>query len=301
VLADQGVSDKRLLAIEPEFSGILKQFLREGNTLSNILRLAWDRKRALRTRTRNSPLQATEAHISAIAHATPDDLRRYLTDLDVANGTANRFIYVFVERARLRANPARIPSRIRAQLEARLVRLLERARVVEEVGFSNDFEARFEDVYAEMSKYRPGLLGALLDRGPAHVRRLALIYYLLDLEGAASPVIEQAHLESALAFWDVSVRSVERLFAQRTGSDALDRILLELLPGQTMTLEEVRREIFSGHLTARGAREALTLGVELGELEVGRDASNGRPARGHRHPTSTSRDRRGRRRWDRMG
>lgn len=41
ILADEGVSDKRLLVLESEFSHALKQFSRHGNVLSNVLRDAW--------------------------------------------------------------------------------------------------------------------------------------------------------------------------------------------------------------------------------------------------------------------
>ena len=42
VEVDPGVSDKRLLVYEPEFALVLKQMERQGNTLSAILRQAWE-------------------------------------------------------------------------------------------------------------------------------------------------------------------------------------------------------------------------------------------------------------------
>ena len=42
VEVDPGVKDKRLLVYEPEFANVLKQIERQGNTLSAVLRLAWD-------------------------------------------------------------------------------------------------------------------------------------------------------------------------------------------------------------------------------------------------------------------
>ena len=58
VEADPGVADKRLLVYEPEFANVLKQTERQGNTLSAILRVAWD-GRDLRSMTKNSPARAT--------------------------------------------------------------------------------------------------------------------------------------------------------------------------------------------------------------------------------------------------
>src|SRR5205823_2555764 len=71
VEADPGVSDKRLLVYEPEFANVLKQTERQGNTLSAILRQAWDGL-DLRTLTKNSPARSTGAHVSLIGHITSD-------------------------------------------------------------------------------------------------------------------------------------------------------------------------------------------------------------------------------------
>jgi hypothetical protein len=66
-LVDEGVSDKRLRVTEGEFASVLAVMKREGNTLSPVLRVAWDRG-TLQTLTRNSPLKATDALISVTGH-----------------------------------------------------------------------------------------------------------------------------------------------------------------------------------------------------------------------------------------
>src|SRR5262249_42743175 len=40
--ADPGEADKRLLVYEPEFANVLRQIERQGNTLSAVLRQAWE-------------------------------------------------------------------------------------------------------------------------------------------------------------------------------------------------------------------------------------------------------------------
>jgi hypothetical protein len=64
-LVDDGVTDKRLLALEPEFATVLKVITRQGNILSPTLRQSWDTG-DLRLLTRNAPLAATGAHISVV-------------------------------------------------------------------------------------------------------------------------------------------------------------------------------------------------------------------------------------------
>src|SRR5690348_6259561 len=89
--ADPGESDKRLLVHEPELALVLRVMAREGNSLSAIIRQAWDSGN-LRTLTRNNPLKATGAHIGIVAHVTRSELLRYLDSTELGNGFANRFL-----------------------------------------------------------------------------------------------------------------------------------------------------------------------------------------------------------------
>ena len=84
-IVDPGILDKRLFVIEPEFAGALSVMERSGNTLSPLIRQAWDGGN-LATLTRNSPLRATAPHISITGHITVDELRARLCRADRANG-----------------------------------------------------------------------------------------------------------------------------------------------------------------------------------------------------------------------
>jgi hypothetical protein len=53
-IVDEGVRDKRLLVVEPEFASTLRVLARDGNTLSAIIRTAWDIG-DLSTMTKQSP------------------------------------------------------------------------------------------------------------------------------------------------------------------------------------------------------------------------------------------------------
>jgi hypothetical protein len=100
VIKDHGVSDKRLMVVEPEFASPLRVSERDGNTLSPLIRQSWDTGR-LRVLTKSSPARATGAHISIIGHVTKDELLKYLTDTEAGNGFANRFLWVAVRRSKL--------------------------------------------------------------------------------------------------------------------------------------------------------------------------------------------------------
>ena len=100
VIDDPGVADKRLLVVESELAGTLRVLGREGNTLSALIRQAWDGHN-LRVLTKNSPAKATAPHISIIGHITRDELRRYLDATECANGFGNRFLWVCARRSKL--------------------------------------------------------------------------------------------------------------------------------------------------------------------------------------------------------
>jgi len=70
---DECHGDKRLLVVEEEFANVLRVAQRDGNTLSGVLRQAWDRDR-LSTMTRNNALHAEGAHLSVIGHITKYEL-----------------------------------------------------------------------------------------------------------------------------------------------------------------------------------------------------------------------------------
>jgi len=100
VVADEGIADKRLVAVASEFASLLKVMSRPGNTLSPLLRQAWD-SGDLQNLNKNSPERATGAHLSLVGHITADELRRHLDETEYANGFANRLLFVAVKRAKL--------------------------------------------------------------------------------------------------------------------------------------------------------------------------------------------------------
>ena len=89
VVLDEGVEDKRLLVLEAELAGVLKVMSREGNTLSPVIRQAWD-DGTLQTLTKNSPMKAIEAHVSIIGHISKSGLSAARVSRSTPSGAASR-------------------------------------------------------------------------------------------------------------------------------------------------------------------------------------------------------------------
>jgi hypothetical protein len=262
-VADPGVTDKRLLVVESEFSQPLKMFTRTGNILSDVIRNAWDGK-PLRSLTKHSPTQTGSSHISIIGHTTPEDLHTYLSDGDIANGFGNRFLFALVDRIRFLPNPERVDDHRLSLLLQEVKDVIAFAHTVLELNRTPDAEALWESLYPDLTKEHSGLVGKLLARGPAHIIRLSALFALF----AQHPAVATTDIESALAVWSYSKQSVEVLFEGRSGNPIIDRIREGLLPGREMTLNEIRREIFHGHVLAPDLSDALGEMRDSGEVEI---------------------------------
>jgi len=216
---DPGESDKRLMLTEPEFSTVLKQTERQGNTASAYLRQFWDGTEVVGTLTKK-PVKATAAHVSMIAHITPEELLRGLTATETANGFANRYLFVYVHRSKFLPfggclSPSALPP-----LVTRMEAAAGSAQAVGEITWHPSARPLWAAVYPILSGERNGLAGSILARAAPHALRLALLYALLDRSGSIRP----CHLMAALALWDFCERSANFLFGDRTGNPLADEI-----------------------------------------------------------------------------
>jgi hypothetical protein len=212
-------TDKRRLVVEPEFAQVLKVLAREGNTLSAIVRQAWDGE-PLQTIVRNDPLRATGAHIAIIGHITRPELLRYLTATELANGFANRFLLVGVERSKLLPFGSALDGERLAAVRDTVRLALRFAAAHRPLAFDHAARERWIASYAGLAVGQPGLAGAATARAEAHVVRLALIYALLD----CSASIGLEHLEAGLAVWRYSAASARWVFGDSLGDPTADEI-----------------------------------------------------------------------------
>jgi hypothetical protein len=224
-IIDAGVADKRLLAVESEFGRTLQCMNREGNTLSAVIRQAFD-SGDLRVATKSSPHVATGAHISIIGHITVIELNQLLTVSDSANGLANRFPWVAVRRSKLLPEGGKASALDLSDLVERLKRAVEFAKTPQCVFKDQEAVELWREIYARLSQERPGLLGAVISRAEALVMRLALIFAVVD----CSPTIRVAHLQAALAIWEYCEASAAFIFGDSLGNPLAERVL-EIMRG----------------------------------------------------------------------
>jgi hypothetical protein len=272
VLVDQGVTDKRLLVIEQEFSSTLRVMGRDGNTLSPTIRQSWDDSN-LRILTKNSPARSTGCHISIIGHITKDELRRYLDRTEMANGFANRFLWVCVRRSKSLPEGSCLGEDGFKSILGRLMGAIEFGQSIGEI--MKDCKARklWAEVYPDLSSGKPGLIGAVISRAEAQVMRLACLYAVLD----KSNTITTDHLQAALALWDYCEASARYIWGDATGDPVADRILGAIRHTDEGLSRTEIRDLFSRHEPGRRIDLALSSMESLNLIQRTREETGGRP------------------------
>jgi hypothetical protein len=270
---DPGVSDKRLTITEPEFAGVLAVAERHGNTLSSILRKAWDGG-ILTTMTRTSSLRATGAHISVVGHITVDELRARLTRTDTANGFANRFLFMLVKRSKvLPFGGHTLKDEVIVDLGDRLKAAIAAASSIGRVRWTEAGANAWKAIYEHLSTGQPGLLGAVTSRAEAQCIRLALIYALLD--GATD--IDRPHIEAALAVWEYAEASAAHIFGASLGDSVADEILRALQHTPEGMSRTAIRDLFGRNRSGDRIGAALALLASRGKARMEIRSTGGRP------------------------
>ena len=275
VVVDPGVEDKRFLVVESEYCTPLKVMERDGNTLSPILRDAWDASKPLRTLVKNSPTQATNPHISVVGHITTAELRRHFAETEAANGFGNRVMWFMVRRSKMLPEGGRPDPGVMAQLSRQVGAAIQHARRCGELRRDPQCREAWAAVYPELSAERPGLLGAIVARAEAHVTRLSLLYALLD----QAPVVRVEHLEAALALWDYADASAKWIFGDALGDQVADQVIQIIRSaGPEGATRTDMHTALGRHVQAHRLRLALEEIQASGRAAVKNVPTGGRPA-----------------------
>jgi hypothetical protein len=270
---DDPLADKRLLAVESEFARVLAVAAREGNTLSAVLRQAWDTG-DLRTMTRKDPLCASGAHISIVGHITAAELLRRLGDTEIANGFANRFLFALVRRSRKLPEGGQLDPAALDDLTGKVKATLGKAQQVGVLRRTEEARELWAKTYDGFGDGESGLAGALTARPEAQTLRLSVVYALLD----GSQVIRPEHIRAALAVWEYCEASAYYVFGNALGDPVADQLLAAVAAaGETGLDGEEQRAVFSRHVSANRLAQARSLLERRGFVTTESEQTGGRP------------------------
>ena len=242
----RGIPDKRLFLHESEFTRLLAIFQRDSETLGMVLRQAWETDQ-LAALSKKNPVRASGAHVSVNAHVTPEDLHSNLSLNDIANGLGNRFLWVCTKKSKDLKRQVFFPWR---RMDAKIEQLRDALQGINHwddtpMGRSATAQEFWEEQLDVLRKRRPGLLGAILARGPAQVMRLAGIYAAADMV----KMIEIVHLQAAIELWHYCMRSIDFIFGERLGDPDAERLLaaIEAAGPEGLSQTTIYRRVFGAH------------------------------------------------------
>lgn len=271
---DAPPTDKRLVVYEPELARLFRVASRDGSTLSPIVRALWDGEQvAVRSRTKKAV--ANGAHVVVLGHITAEELRKHLADVEVANGFANRFMFVAVNRSKLLPEGGDLQEEDLAPLASHVRQCL---REVKTYGLvQRDAQARelWADLYQRIADAdRDGLVGAVTARADATVLRLSVAYALLD----SSRTIRPPHLEAAWALWRYAEASAEYVFGNALGDPIADRLLAAITTAGPNGMDGTEQHAALGrNFSAKQLNDARTTLEQRGLIETTKHETGGRP------------------------
>jgi hypothetical protein len=277
------VEDKRLLVVESEFSNILHQSKRDGNTLSAALRDAWDGT-SIRPAVKTSRVWASDPHIGLIGDVTPSELRELMHKRELTNGFANRFIFFWAEGEKVLPFPEYTPNDVVEKLAVRVAQILKFAgadRYADKDTMRMEFAPAAASLYARL--YKGELrdrssgehISGLLDRRAPVLLRLAMLFALTD----QTNVITLDHINAAMAwirYWVDSVKFIFQSAIDEAGAaattDSAQRIIAYLTERGQATRTDLSKGCFGGHVSRttldRALDELLTASPAVIEVQT---------------------------------
>jgi hypothetical protein len=265
--------DARLVVHEPEFGKVLRLFRREGNTLADILRAAWDGT-SLALLTKTALHAVGDHHLVCVAACTPEELRALTRQTTVvADGGLNRWLFVATPGQAPRPYSSAVPAATLARCAARLDAICTwldalprdaRLALDEPDATRQAWGAAFAAVQAD--RHYP-----VLARADTYLARLALAFAVAD----CSPVLRPEHIDAALALWTYCAQSA--LWA--TGGEAPNPLLariVRILPPAGATRAWLREQL-GNRISKAVLSEVLAEGVRGGLLRIARQPTGGRP------------------------
>jgi hypothetical protein len=274
----------RILVQEPEFGQVLTVGKREGTTLSYVLRNAFDRQKLMNVTKASGAIGVSPKfyQLGVLAGVTPGDLRSLVSDIDLVNGFANRFLWLPVVGRDVAVAGDREPSLhpvVAEQYRLALVDAEDRRH--QPWLLESNATALLQEYYDGVLARIPGVVGRLCVRFASIACRVALIHAALDQEG---DTIRRDHVERGIALTEYARSGMAWVFGTTStlGSVDAQRMLKVLVAaGHPMSRSALGVALWGNHWNRDRVSDAIAALRTAGVAEVTRGtttAVGGRPA-----------------------
>jgi predicted transcriptional regulator len=275
---------------EHEIANILILATREGNIMSGNLRKAWDGDKVESRSRAKGKSTATGYNVAFMGGVTPAELEKRLSGDDIANGWANRFLWFHSERRPGGFNATADPT-MAAPLVSYLRDCISFARSLggsylikplATMSFTPLALARMEALTLALDVPPVGVIGAMRQRMPAHVTRLAMVAALFD----QTAEVDEVHVAFGEVMAQYAVESMRPAFGLRVDDPValLAYGVLRQSPDGWMNTSTLRAAVGGkDHSRVRSALDVLiNAGLVVREDRKATGSSGGRPSVGYR-------------------
>jgi hypothetical protein len=277
---DPGVKDKRLLVVETEFGTVMTRAARDGSTLAEVCRQAWNGE-PLSVLNRKQ-VRASWSHVGIIGHIAPRDFRRRLAAADLAAGTYNRYLPLYVERSKRLPIPQGAARTAVADLSGKLGEKIGAARTVGCLRLGAEAAALWQgELYDEFTEAddEEAAWAEFMRRAAPYCLRIAGLYAVLERR----KTIGKGDLAAAAALVRYAVASAQYVLGGLLRDPRMDRLTREITAAGDAGLTRTQvSALFSRNLPAAALDDLLGELTVAGEYEVIRAETGGRPVETYR-------------------
>lgn len=205
----QGVEDKRLYVIEPEFFNILTKSNTPGSILSTTIRKLFDGD-AIEPMTKTNRTSCKEPHAFLNGQVTPEELVARLDSVSISNGFANRFAIFSGTQPEPKPIPKVIDQELLQEHAKKINKIITWChREPKTVTMSECYKELWNEKYVELKQLgsNGSIEQSLMARAPHYASMYAMLFAAIDM----TTIVTAKHLTASLAwidYWHESVRYV---------------------------------------------------------------------------------------------
>jgi hypothetical protein len=277
-----------VLMVAREMGRVLANAARETETLSYDMRDAWDGVPVGGRTRKTGKISADNYHLSILGATTPEDLVKSLTDTDLRNGWANRWLWFWAEK-RQGTFKQTGENKVDAAMQTFIGDGIEFARRMAapalvrapfSMGLTPAAEALLDRVSLELDVPAHGTVGVLRQRMPPIAVRIGMVAALLD----QTRLVDVEHLDFGFALTDYAVQSIRAVFGTRM-SDPVAQNIIDILRQPSdgwLSTSQIARSL---HKSGDRVNRALHLLLDAGLIVRETRSTGGRPSVGYRLTT----------------
>ena len=259
------------LVFEEEFASLLASRGREGSTLDQKMRTAFDGGPISNRRSGETKSVLPPYWLGALVAITPTELREKFNAGAMNSGSANRWLYLPVVRRDVMPDN-REPEFQDGRLEHVHAAIMAADNSAAQVGVDQDVITALVAYGDWLPDVSWGIARDLTRRLPVIAFRIALIHALVDRDLR----VTLKHLNRALALTEYARHGIPWVFREIVGDKDADLLLRHLRASGRLTKTMITREILRDPGRQQAAIDVLR-GLGLADIETSHQVRGGRP------------------------